>query len=137
VEVLGDEPLAERVDRADVGALEQDELAEQARVAGLVVRLAQLLGDPGVHLLGGRLREGQHEHVHHVGTERAVRDDADAPAGEDRGLARPGRGGDEHVAAAGQDRLLLLLGPLDLACPSFALSSVRSGRLCLTNRRKL
>ena len=95
VKAFGNQTFAERMDRADVGALEQHELTSQPTVARAFDFLAKSLTDSRAHLFGRRFREGQHEH------------------GQNSGLACPGGRRDEHVPASRCNGAALLLRPVD------------------------
>ena len=94
---LADEPVAERVERAD----------RRVRVA-----VRDELVDPDLHLLGGLVRERQGEDLR--GPRPARRDQPGDPPGDDLGLAGPGAGDDEQrPVAVGHGPQLLRVQPAE------------------------
>lgn len=63
VEVVGNNPPAEFMNRADVGGVECEQLAAKIAGAVLLELCAEVFGDAGLHLVGGGICKGQNEYL--------------------------------------------------------------------------
>ena len=112
VKMFADEPLAERVDRADVGGVEQEQLATKVRIAAFDIFIFEGFADTSFHFSGGGFGKCQHQHISHIGAGGAVGDNIDAAAGKHGRLAGAGRRGYQHITFSLADGLLLVRRPL-------------------------
>ena len=96
--VLAQHPVAQRVDRADDG------LIEVRSVMAQLIPREYLAADALTHLGGRGIGEGDSSHL----GDAVLPEEGDVPLHEDAGLAAPGSGRDQHVAATlGHDAGLL------------------------------
>ena len=110
-EVLAHHAPTPTVQRADIGAVDQDGLsakmiAKRSRQIGRGDQFVQLVGDAHAQLGRRGAREGHHQQL--IDVAAVVADQRDAAAGQHLGLAGSGRSTDQQVASTVFDRGCLI-----------------------------
>ena len=109
--MLGYDPPAERMDRADIRRVKTQKLSEQKSIGAFGELASQLLRYPGAHLLGGSVSKRKNKYLRCVRHPASVCKKVHAPARKDRRLTRTGRSRYQDIPAPLVDSQFLLPGP--------------------------